>query len=288
LNTHTEPLPEHLKETPRLGEEISVTGKWIPSKSRWIFGKSASEKAMLNNLEKINEAAGADSGVLSTEINHAVGGGSALLHQVFANADALVSFYSTTVKQHISTLLQVARPDMHMVRGLSVPQEVRDAVITSNIPAVFGEHLFGYVKNDYARPDSATAINVTAKWTCKPGTTDGLDELTYWWQKVGTEAHSLEPGLLRIEAYRAVGEDALIIHETFADTKVLKFHLMKGTAKMYKKDIDRVAVPERYFFRGKVSWLIRTYSKILRLPATYTTLSSQHTVAGGSMSDGTI
>ena len=85
-----------------------------------------------------------------------------------------------------------------------------------------------------------------------------------------------------------IGEDALIIHETFENTSVLKFHLTKGTAKKYKKDIDQVAEPERYFFRGPVSLLIRTYSKFLRLPATYSSLGTHHTRPGGSMSDGTI
>ena len=39
---------------------------------------------------------------------------------------------------------------------------------------------------------------------------------------------------------------------------------------MFKKDIDRIAAPETYYFRGPVSWMIRTYSKFMRLPATYT------------------
>ena len=87
--------------------------------------------------------------------------------------------------------------------------------------------------------------------------------------------------------YRVVGEDALIIHETFKDSAELKFHLSKGTAEKYKKDIDQVATPEAYFFRGPVSWTIRTYSKFLRLPATYSSQGSSFTQPGGSMSDGT-
>ena len=78
----------------------------------------------------------------------------------------------------------------------------------------------------------------------------------------------MEEGLLRFEAYQVSGEDALIIHETFEDTKDLKFHLTKGTADKYKKEIDAIAAPECYYFRGPVSWTIRTYSKFMRLPAT--------------------
>ena len=129
---------------------------------------------------------------------------------------------------------------------------------------------------------------VTAKWTCKPGVATNFGDLKYWWQRVGTDAFSIEKGLLRFEAYQVIGEDALIIHETFESSDVLKFHLSKGTAEKYKKDIDEVAVPEAYFFRGPVSWTIRTYSKFLHLPATYSSRGSNFTQPGGSMSDGTI
>ena len=107
-----------------------------------------------------------------------------------------------------------------------------------------------------------------------------------WWQRVGTDAHSMEKGLVRFEVYQVIGEDALIIHETFENSDELKFHLSKGTAEKYKKDIDKIAYPETYFFRGPVSWTIRTYSKFLRLPATYSSQGSHFTQTGGNMSDG--
>lgn len=139
----------------------------------------------------------------------------------------------------------------------------------------------------YRRPDPETAIQVTAKWTCLPSDDSRGEELEYWWQRVGTEAHSLEEGLLRFETYRVDGEDAVIIHETFKDTSVLKFHLTKGTAEKYEADIDRIAAPEVYYFRGPVSWTIRTYSKFMHLPATYSSRGSHYMVAGGTMSEGT-
>ena len=135
-------------------------------------------------------------------------------------------------------------------------------------------------------PDPAKAINVTAKWTTKPGETSKLDELIYWWQQVATDAFSLEEGMVRFEAYRVIDEDALIIHEVFEDTAELKFHLTKGTADRYKKDIDRIAAPENYYFRGPVAWTIRTYSKFMHLPATYSSRGSNHTRPGGTHSDG--
>ncbi len=287
MTSPSEPLPQFLAEASRIGQEISVTGKWIPTPKSGLFSKSPASTEMLKVWEDIRAISQTDPGLLSIEINHAVGQDAVLVHQIFKDSDAVVSYFSTTVALLMASLLKVARPDMHLVRGLDLPTAARDAIAAIQPAAVFGQYLFGYVKEDYRRPDQASSINVTAKWTCKPGDSSRLDHLKYWWQRVGTDAHSMETGLVRFEAYQVDGEDALIIHETFENTAELKFHLMKGTAKKYKKDIDQVAVPERYFFRGPVSWLIRTYSKVLRLPATYSTRASDHTRPGGSMSDGT-
>ena len=283
-----EPLPPFLAEPSKLGQEISVTGKWIPTKKGGLFRKSAESREMLQEWEDIHADAKADPGVLSTEINHAVGDDAVLVHHVFKDAEALVHYFSTTATRHMGALTKVAKPDLHLVRGLSVPAPVREALLAKSVPAVFGEFLFGYVKEDYRRPDLETAIMVTAKWTCKPGEPGHLEDLEYWWQRVGTDAYSIEKGLLRFEAYKVAGEDALIVHETFENTNELKFHLTKGTAEKYKKDIDKIAAPECYFFRGPVSWTIRTYSKFLHLPATYSSQGSHFTQPGGTMSEGTI
>lgn len=117
------------------------------------------------------------------------------------------------------------------------------------------------------RPDPPTAVQVTAVWRCSSD--DHLDELKHWWQRVGTDAHEIEPGLVRYETCAVPGEEALVIHETFVDSEALKFHLTKGTAAKYKEDIDRIAAPDAHFFRGPVAWMIRTYSEFMRLPATY-------------------
>ena len=283
-----DPLPTFLAEPTRIGTEISITGKWVPATPGGLFRKSADTKEMLQEWEDIHAGAKAHPGVLSTEINHAVGENAVLVHHVFEDADALVGYFATTATEHMAALSAVARPDLHLIRGVEIPTEVRDAVLAKDVPAAFGEHLFSYVKGDYRRPDPETAINVTAKWTCTPSDISHLDDLIYWWQRVGTDAYSIEEGLLRFEAYQVAGEDALIIHEVFEDTGELKFHLTKGTAARYKKDIDQIAEPERYFFRGPVSWTIRTYSKFMHLPATYSSRGSNYTRPGESMSDGTI
>lgn len=288
MTQRSEPLPQHLAEATRLGSEISITGKWVPKVQGGRFRKSAESQEMLQEWEDIHEGAKSDPGLLSTEINHAVGEDAVLVHHVFRDSDALVHYFSTTATQHMGPLLQVAKPELHLLRGTDISADARAAVAAKQVPAVFGEFLFGYAKNDYQRPDPETAINVTAKWTAQAGSPTNIDDLVYWWQRVGTDAFSMEEGLLRFETYRAAGEDALIIHETFENNEVLKFHLSKGTAERYKKDIDEVAEPEAYFFRGPVSWTIRTYSKFLHLPATYSSRGSHFTAPGGSMSDGTI
>jgi quinol monooxygenase YgiN len=282
-----EALPPFLAEPSKIGQEISVTGKWIPTRKGGLFRRSAESKEMLKEWEDIHAGAKGDTGVLSTEINHAVGENAVLVHHVFKDPDALGHYFSTTATRHMGALTKVAKPQLHLIRGVSIPAPAREALLAKNVPAAFGELIFGYVKEDYKRPDQETAIMVTAKWTCKAGGATHLEDLKYWWQRVGTDAYSIEKGLLRFEAYQVIGEDALIIHETFKNSNELKFHLSKGTAEKYKNDIDEIATPEAYFFRGPVSWTIRTYSKFLHLPATYSSQGSSFTQLGGSMSDGT-
>lgn len=281
-----ESLAPHLAIPTQLGQEISITGKWIPKKKGGLFRKSAESKEMLQEWEDIHVNAKRDAGVLSTEINHAVGEDAVLVHHVFKDATSLNHYFSTTATQHMGALTKVATPQLHLVRGVDLPASTQKAILAKNVPSAFGRFLFGFVKEDYARPNYETAVMVTAKWTCNPGNMSNLEELKYWWQQVGTDAYSMEKGMLRFEAYQVVGEDALIIHEVFDASKELQFHLTKGTAEKYKKDIDKIAAPEAYFFRGPVSWTIRTYSKFMHLPATYSSLGSNYTQPEGSMSDG--
>jgi len=218
-----EPLPPFLAEPTKLGNEISITGKWIPTKKGGLFRKSAESKEMLTEWEDIHVGAKGNSGMLSTEINHAVGEDAVLIHHVFKDSDALVDYFSSIGTEHMVALTKVARPQLHMIRGVKITDDVREALAKKSVLGVFGEVLFGFVKDDYKRPDPETAIMVTAKWTCKPGASNYMEELKYWWQHVGTDAHSMEEGLLRFEVYQVIGEDALIIHETFKNSDVLKF-----------------------------------------------------------------
>lgn len=270
----------------RLGTEISVTGKWIPTTPDGWFYKSPESREMRKEWEDIHAEAKAHPGVLSTEINHAVGEDAVLIHHVFKNAEAMVQYFEAVATRHVAALTQVARPGIHLVRGVNLPPTLAEALRAKGVDAVLAEHRFGYVKDDYRQPDAASAIMVTAKWTCKEG--ESIEQLVHWWRQVGTDAHGLEAGLVRYEVYQVIGEDALVIHEVFTTTSQLRYHLSMGTAEKYKKHIDKVAVPECYFFRGPVSWDIRTYSRFLHLPATYSSQGSHYTVDGGTMSDGTL
>lgn len=280
------PLPAHLAEPSQLGPEISLTGKWSPKSPNTLFKRSTDSTQMHEHLKSIHNKAQEVSGVLSASINQGVGEDTVLIHYVFKDEETFSTFFATDVNQHMKALMEVAIPGNHFVRGINISQSLPALLKGFSIEAAYGKHIFGFVRENYQYPDPGTSIQVTAKWTCKPGDDDHLEALKYWWQLVGTDAFSMEAGLLRFEVFQVEGEDALIIHETFRDTEELQFHLQKGTAEKYKKDIDQVAAPEDYFFRGPVSWLIRTYSKFLRLPATYSNGGSLYTASGGSMSEG--
>ena len=279
-------LPPHMTAPSRLGGEISITGKWVPTKPSGFFGKSAESEEMLREWNDIHADARQSPGVLATEINHAVGEDAVLIHHVFESAEALGHYFSTTATQHMAALTAVARPELHLLRGVRVPEAARAALSAKSVPAAAAEYLFGYVKDEYERPNPRSAIAVTAKWTCSASDVSRLEDLTQSWQDVGRDAYDLEAGLLRFEVYQVLEEDALVIHEVFSDNDELKFHLAKGTAARYKGDIDLVAAPECYYFRGPVSWTIRTYSRFLHLPATYSSRGLAYARAGGSMSDG--
>ena len=279
-------LPEFLTEGTKNGTEISITGKWIPTKKSSFFRKSEEAKEMLKEWESIHNEARGHKGMLHTEINPAIGQETVLIHHIFQNEDALIDYFNTTATKHMQDLTAVAKPDVHLIRGVKISDRVKAAISAKKVQGNYGEYLFGFVRNDYQRPNPEKAVQVTAKWTCNDEGT--LKELSYWWQQVATEAYTLEQGMVRFEAYRVIGENALIIHETFEDSDELKFHLTKGTAEKYKKDIDKIAFPENYFFRGPVSWMIRTYSKFMHLPATYTRTGKQYIQETGTWSEGII
>ena len=277
-------LPQFMETPIQIENEISITGKWVPKTKGGIFRKSPDSKEMLKEWEDIHMDAKSQTGMLSTEINHAIGQDAVLVHHVFENELSLVNYFSQTATAHAQALHQVAKPDFHLIRGIKISKEVKQSLIDKGVNGTFGEYIYGFVKNDYQLPDPSKAIQVTAKWTCKEG--ENLEELKHWWLKVGTDAYSEEEGMIRFEVYEVQGENALIIHETFETSNDLQYHLSKGMAARYKNDIDKIAFPENYFFRGPVSWTIRTYSKFMGLPATYSSRGSHFIQKGGTKSEG--
>jgi quinol monooxygenase YgiN len=253
MTVNSTPLADHLAEPTRIGSEISVTGKWVPRSSGLPLFGSGNRDVLRNLLDQMATATKHFDGCLTVEVDHTVGGNAALVHFVFTDSDSLADFYGEVAAPQFRQVVEIAEPDLHIVRGAHVTDAAADAMGTHGIPFAVGDFLFGYVKHDYQLPDLSEAIDVTAKWTCKPTSSSELDQLKHWWQMVGTDAFSMEEGLVRFEAYQVAGEDALIIHETFENTSELKFHLTKGTAHKYKKSIDEIAVPERYYFRGPVA-----------------------------------
>ena len=125
--TFTTPLPDYLAEPSQLGDEISITGKWVPSNPGGRFRTTEESREMLQEWEDIHQGARADVGVLSTEINHAVGEDAVLVHHVFRDAEALLHYFGTTAATHAEALLKVASPGLHLVRGNDVPPAVGDA-----------------------------------------------------------------------------------------------------------------------------------------------------------------
>ncbi len=272
----------------RLGHEISITAKWIPNETGGLFRTSAETKEMRQEWEGVHNEAIVHPGILSSELDVGVGEEVVLVHHVFQDAAAFAYHFDTTGDAHMKPLQAVAHPGMHLVRGERIPQRVREVLATRRIKAVFGELQSGWVRDQHRKPDDATSIAMTAKWTCKPSEDRRIDALIDKWRQLGTDAWTLEEGLLRFEIHRVLGEDAVIVHRVFETNADLRFHLMKGTAATYREEIDGLAACECCFFRGPVSWPVRTWSRFQHLPATYARRERVHTRGIGSMSDGLV
>ena len=277
---------DHLNDGIDIGTEISITGKWVPKTPGGLFRRSPDADGLFIEWENIHKDAREDPNVLHTEINPAVGEDAVLVHHVFRNPQAVLDYFGSTASRHAQDLMQVAKPQLHIVHGIDVPRAVSEALNVKGVQTATGNFSYGFVR-DYAAPDASSAIEVIAKWGVKPGgDAERFAQLKDTWRQVGNEAFETELGMQRFEIYQVAGEDAVITRETFNTTDELKFHLTKGTAAKYKSQLDKFAAPENYYFRGPVAWLIRTYSKFMHLSATYSSRGSHHTMRGGSMSSG--
>ena len=164
----SEPMPQFLEEPPLIGDEISLTGKWVPKSRGLPFVTSSDAKLTLSEWQAIFRTGSEHTGVLLAEINRSVGGDAVLVHMVFADAVAAEEFLSSTAMTNFETLGRVANPDLHLVRGVAISDGLRSSIASLAIPVTFGTHIYGYVKEDYRRPDPTNSINVTAKWPIGP------------------------------------------------------------------------------------------------------------------------
>ena len=62
-----EPLAPFLSMETKIGSEISITGKWVPTIKGGLFRKSAESREMLKEWEDIHQDAKKHKGMLSTE-----------------------------------------------------------------------------------------------------------------------------------------------------------------------------------------------------------------------------
>jgi len=86
----TEPLPPFLAEPPRIGPEIGVTGKWTARSGRGRFRRPDDSTSVSATWYDVHAIARAQGGVVATDVNQVVGADVVLVHQRFADADALI------------------------------------------------------------------------------------------------------------------------------------------------------------------------------------------------------
>jgi hypothetical protein len=172
-------MPDFLLPESPNAEELSITGKWVPLKKGGLFRKSADSEAMSKEWEGIHAEAKLHPGILSTEVNDAIGEEAVLVHHTFRNEEDLVDYFSATASKFQEALSKVAKPDSHLVRGTTMSKSIEEGISSKGVRADFGEYLYGYVNREFTPIDPSSVIEVTAKWTCKQNSTSNLEELKY-------------------------------------------------------------------------------------------------------------
>ena len=93
-----------------------------------------------------------------------------------------------------------------------------------------------------------SAITVFYKWTAHPGK---FDELKSIYNEVFQQMQSNEPGTLMMQYYFDEEQQALIVHDLFANGDALGFHL-GVTAAAHFPQLVQIATPGPFFFCGDV------------------------------------
>lgn len=119
--------------------EITVVYRWTAKP-----GKLDELKAIYEQVRDEMEAN--EPGALRMECYYADGAGEVIVHDVFADGEALGVHLGVTAARHFPKLAEIAVPGPFFFCG-DVPGELRQAAEGMNMGAVFGTHAFGFSRS---------------------------------------------------------------------------------------------------------------------------------------------
>jgi quinol monooxygenase YgiN len=119
--------------------EITVVYRWTAKP-----GKLDELKAIYEQVRAEMEAN--EPGTLRMECYYADDAGEVIVHDVFADGEALGFHLGVTAAQHFPKLAEIAVPGPFFFCG-DVPEELRKAAEGMNMGAVFGTHAFGFSRS---------------------------------------------------------------------------------------------------------------------------------------------
>ena len=120
-------------------QEITVVYRWTAKPGRLDELKEI--YAHVRDAMEANEP-----GALRMETYFADDVGEVLVHDVFADAEALGFHLGVTAAAHFGTLAEIAVPGPFFFMG-DVPDDLRQAAEGMNMGAVFGRHAFGFSRS---------------------------------------------------------------------------------------------------------------------------------------------
>lgn len=119
--------------------EITVVYRWTAKP-----GKLDELKAIYEQVRAEMEAN--EPGTLRMECYYADDAREVIVHDVFADGEALGFHLGVTAAQHFPKLAEIAVPGPFFFCG-DVPEELRKAAEGMNMGAVFGTHAFGFSRS---------------------------------------------------------------------------------------------------------------------------------------------
>ena len=121
------------------GQEITVVYRWTAKP-----GKLDELKAIYEQVRTEMEAN--EPGTLLMQCYYADDVEQVIVHDVFANADAMGFPLGVTAAAHFPKLVEIATPGPFFFMG-DVPDELRQAAEGMNMGAVFGAHAYGFERD---------------------------------------------------------------------------------------------------------------------------------------------